>query len=91
MESLLKDLQTKLDTQKYYQSSTARQDLSGLMSYCENCAFKRMSSEQGRFICNLDYHSVVENQVCAKNYRRNKEESKQTSVKPKRKRSNGKS
>ena len=91
MENLLKSLQENLDTQKYYQSATARQDLSGLMSYCDNCAFKKMDLNKNRYICNLDYNSVVTNQVCAKNYRRNKNESKETSVKPIRKRNNGKS
>ena len=88
MEQMLKSLQNQLDTQKYYQSATAHEDLSGMMSYCENCAFKKMSAKGERFICNLDYKSVVENQVCAKNYRRNNSESKSKTT---RKRSNGKS
>ena len=92
MEEMLKTLQQKLDEQKYYQSAIARQDLGGMMSYCENCAFKKLK-EKDRFICNLEYKSVVENQVCAKNYRRNNNESKQNGGKPRttRKRSNGKS
>lgn len=90
MEQLLKSLQQKLDAQKYYQSAIAHQDLGGMMSYCDGCAFKKLV-EKDRFKCNLEYKSVVENQVCAKNYRRNNNETRVES-KPKatRKRSNGK-
>ena len=88
MENLLKELQNKLDTQKYYQSATARQDLSGRMDYCKNCYFQKFDNEKGYVICNLDEKSKVENQVCAKNYRRNNSESKPKTT---RKRNNGKS
>lgn len=88
MENLLKELQNKLDTQKYYQSATAQQDLSGRMSYCKNCYFQRYDAEKGYTICNLEEKSKVENEVCAKNYRRNNGESK---PKTNRKRNNGKS
>ena len=88
MEELLKELQAKLDTQKYYQSATAHQDLGGRMSYCKNCYFQRYDNEKGYIVCNLDESSKVENQVCAKNYRRNNSESK---LKTTRKRNNGKS
>lgn len=87
METLLKELQEKLDTQKYYQSATARQDLSGRMSYCKGCYFQRYDAEKGYIICNLDEKSKVENQVCAKNHRRNNDESKPKST---RKRNNAK-
>ena len=69
----LKELQKELDTKKYYQSSTAQQDLSGMMDYCDKCFFKRRDSENENFRCTLDRISVETNQVCAKNYMRNKE------------------
>ena len=92
MEQMLESLQQQLDNQKYFQSAIVKQDLSGLMEYCENCAFKKMNTEMGRFICNLDYKSVLENKVCAKNLRRNQNEAKRNETKPRttRKRSDGK-
>lgn len=65
--------QKELDEKKYFQSQTARQDLSGLMEYCDNCDFRLFSQEKQRLICNLDSKSREENKVCEKNYRRRKQ------------------
>ena len=64
-------LQKELDKTKYIQSEIAKQDLSGEMPYCKNCAFQRANEEATRKICNLDRRAIVENQVCAKNKVRN--------------------
>ena len=64
-------LQKELDKTKYIQSEIAKQDLSGEMPCCKNCAFQRANAEKTRNICNLDRKSIVENQVCAKNKVRN--------------------
>lgn len=64
-------LQKELDKTKYIQSEIAKQDLSGEMPYCKNCAFQRANAEKTRNICNLDRKPIVENQVCAKNKVRN--------------------
>ena len=64
-------LQKELDDKKYIQSEIAKQDLSGEMPYCKNCAFQRANAEKTRNICNLDRKPIVENQVCAKNKVRN--------------------
>jgi hypothetical protein len=37
------------------------------MDYCDGCAFKKFDTNKNHHICNLDYKSVNENQVCAKN------------------------
>lgn len=66
-------LQQQLDEAKYFQSQTARQDLSGRMSYCKNCYFLKFDPEKGYLICNLDNQPRVENQVCAKNKARNEQ------------------
>lgn len=68
------NLQNQLDEKKYLESEIAKIDLGGLMSYCDNCAFKRMDIEKNRCICNLDRKSVEINCVCARNYIRNNEE-----------------
>lgn len=72
-EQELKELQEELDEKKYRQSEIAQLDLGGNMDFCHNCAFKRKNAENDLFHCNLDRFSVVINQVCAKNYLRNKE------------------
>lgn len=88
----LKNLQSELDKKKYIQSQTARQDLSGRMPYCMDCYFLKFDTEKKHLVCNLDEISKVENQVCAKNYERRKEnESKQIKPRSNRKSSNGKS
>ena len=72
----LKEQQEYLDSQKYYRSLGECRDCGGLMSYCDECAFKKFDTERDRFICNLDYEIIKENNVCANNYiRRNKSES----------------
>lgn len=69
----IKNLQKQLDEKKYFQSQTARQDLGGRMEYCAECYFLKFDTEKKHLICNLDEHSRVVNQVCAKNYLRGKE------------------
>ena len=64
-------LQEELDKNKYIESQIAKQDLSGEMPCCKNCAFQRANAEKTRNICNLDRRAIVENQVCAKNKVRN--------------------
>lgn len=98
MEKII-ELQKKLDEKKYFQSQTARQDLSGRMAYCNTCYFLKFDQEKGHLICNLDEKARVENQVCAKNYLRGQQddsgriETKKVNGKPRttRKTSNGKS
>lgn len=69
MESInLKEQQEYLDLQKYYRSLVECRNCGGMMSYCEDCAFKRFDTEHNRFICNLDYDIIKENNVCANNY-----------------------
>lgn len=64
-------LQKELDKTKYIQSEIAKQDLSGKMPYCKNCAFQRCNLERTRNTCHLDRQMVVEYQVCARNKVRN--------------------
>lgn len=72
----LKEQQEYLNTQKYYRSLGEGRDCGGLMPYCDECAFKKFDTGRDRFICNLDYDIIEENNVCANNYiRRNKSES----------------
>lgn len=85
----LKKIQQELDTKKYLQSQTARQDLSGRMPYCTDCYFLKFDTEKKHLVCNLDEKSKVDNQVCAKNYTR-RMENESRNVKPRRA-GNGKS
>ena len=71
-EEKLKELQKAFDIEKYYQSFNAKSDRGGCMYFCEGCAFKRFDQEQNRCICNLDYDHITKNQVCAKNYLKEK-------------------
>lgn len=72
-EQELKNKQKELDEKKYRQSEIAKQDLAGRMEYCDGCYFVKFDHEKGHVICNLDERSKIENQVCAKNYVRRKE------------------
>lgn len=81
-------LQDKLDTKKYYQSEIARQDLSGLMEYCEDCTFRQINLETNKNTCILDHSARVANHICAKNYMRRKNDEDRTKTKTNTRRKN---
>ena len=92
----VKELQQAFEIEKYHQSFNAKTDKGGLMYFCEGCAFVKFDTNKNRCICNLAYDTVTENQVCAKNYIKEKQigtrKIETTNSKPRtiRKKNNGK-
>lgn len=86
-----RELQRQFDIKKYCQSQIARCDLSGLMSYCEGCEFRRPEKTVNGNYCVTDHVSRETNCYCAKNFIREEEKKNAKEVKPKAKTTRGKS
>lgn len=71
-----KELQSKLDQQKWEESKKAQLDLSGKMPYCEKCDHRYRMIYDNKYLCNIFHSERVATCACAKAQRKIEKEQK---------------
>ena len=71
-----KELQSKLDQQKWEESKAAKLDLSGKMPYCEKCEHRYRMDCTKQYFCTIFHSERVANCACAKAQRKIEKEQK---------------